>query len=147
MAATMTGEFLVPTGFVDYSYVYYLIMFDIDFCPELVYVGVTNNLAQRVGHHAQDKVFHLVRWEAYETRAEAQEIEAHMIKTYQPRFNRAGLEGRLIPEFHTREFFDVPPNAAPIHHRPLEYLTPEGIETLAQGDLWPPDNYINYRSA
>lgn len=59
---------------------------------DLLYVGVTGDLVARLGKHRRDESAWLtyvetLRWEAYSSRAKAEQVETHYIRTLHPRYN------------------------------------------------------------
>jgi predicted GIY-YIG superfamily endonuclease len=78
------------------SYVYQ--GFDAD--GDLLYVGVTDDLAMRIGDHRRVRAEWIylavtITWEMFQLREDANRVEHHLIRTLQPRFNRADNGLRL----------------------------------------------------
>lgn len=64
-------------------------------CGDLLYIGVAENIFLRIAGHRRDKSSwepKMVRleWDIYRTRTEALRVEAHLIRTLGPLFNRQG---------------------------------------------------------
>jgi excinuclease UvrABC nuclease subunit len=61
----------------------------------VLYVGVTNHLLRRLSQHLSGAMRHKfithIEWVEYDSRYEAEIIEAQTIKTLQPEFNIIGL--------------------------------------------------------
>jgi predicted GIY-YIG superfamily endonuclease len=67
---------------------------------DLLYVGVTDNVHQRLAGHQRGRsewLRHAVRvtWAQYVQRADAELVEAHLIRSLQPKYNRAENGRRL----------------------------------------------------
>lgn len=69
-------------------------------CGDLLYVGVTSNLFNRLSsHHRPGKAewetkMRRLEWDAYSTREQAERVESRLINTEHPLFNVRGIDRR-----------------------------------------------------
>lgn len=82
-----------------------------DKAGELVYIGLTNNLCQRIANHWGGAPFkaqmHAVEWETFDTKKKALAVERRLIEDLGPRWNVAHNESvRPKPEYEALELDD-----------------------------------------
>lgn len=79
----------------------------------VIYVGITNNLRARLRQHAGDKSWYgevsRIESRAFDTRTEALEVEATLIRELTPRYNVAGNSLHAIEEHVKYLLSQAPP--------------------------------------